>query len=198
LSTYQFIENLGDQNSFSYFESYLLQLQNELEPETLGQNSIDELIDDYIVSQEAENLGISVSQSEVQKRVNEVMFQYFPDGTPTPAPTNAIFPTPTFSEIQMTLIPPTPTELITDTEQLSDESTPQSDETDFDGGLSPRMGRGGLGTGTEITEAEELAVSGQLESLRSLSASEPLRASELTVAAMQNRLGRPAGRLCRA
>jgi peptidyl-prolyl cis-trans isomerase D len=118
VSTFQFIQSMGDQSSFSYFESYLMQLQNELQPEVLGQNSINQLIENAFVREEAESLGIQVSQSDVQKMVNEVMFQYYPEGTPTPAPTRVLLPTPTLSALQLTLVPPPPTAIITETEGI--------------------------------------------------------------------------------
>jgi len=130
VSTFQFIQSMGDQSSFSYFESYLMQLQNELQPEILGQNSINQLVENIFVREEAERLGIQVSQSDVQKMVNEVMFQYFPEGTPTPAPTRVLLPTPTLSSLQLTLIPLTPTAIITETEGLEPVVDPE--ETDVE------------------------------------------------------------------
>ena len=95
LNTYQFIQSMGDPNSFSYFESYLLQIQNELEPEVVGLNALNDLIDNALIQQEAVTRGIEVSKAEVEERIDQTIFQYFPDGTPTPAPTSFIFPTPT-------------------------------------------------------------------------------------------------------
>jgi parvulin-like peptidyl-prolyl isomerase len=122
-STYQFIQNMGDPNSFSYFESYLLQLQNELQPEILGLNSIDQMVENIFVRKEAERLDIEVSPEEVQKMVSELLFQYYTEGTPTPAPTRMILPTPTLSSQQMTLVPPTPTSVVTETEELPISAT---------------------------------------------------------------------------
>jgi peptidyl-prolyl cis-trans isomerase D len=124
LSTYQFIQNMGDQSTYAYFESYLIQLQNELKPEAIGLDSMDQMIENIFVREEAKSRGIVVSESDIQKKVDEVLFQYFPNGTPTPSPTGIPFQTPTLSSIQETLVPPTPTEIVTDTVEATQESTP--------------------------------------------------------------------------
>ncbi len=124
LNTYQFIQSMGDPNSFSYFESYLVQIQNELEPEVIGFSSINDLIEDVLIRDEAEKLGIQISEAEVEQRINEVIFQYFPEGTPTPAPTGIIPPSPTLSALQMTLVAPPPTEVITTSQETGPTATP--------------------------------------------------------------------------
>jgi len=126
LNTYQFIQSMGDPNSFSYFEPYLLQIQNELEPEVIGLNTLNDLIDNALIREEAEARGIQVNRAEVEERINQIIFQYYPDGTPTPAPTSFVLSTPTLSALQMTLVPPTPTEVITATPET--EPTPTSTE----------------------------------------------------------------------
>jgi hypothetical protein len=124
LNTYQFIQSMGDPNALSYFESYLIQIQNELEPEVIGLNTINDLVNNEFIREEAERLGIQVSEEEVLKRIDEVIFQYFPDGTPTPGPTSFAPPTPTLSALQMTLVPPTPTEVITTSQDTEPTATP--------------------------------------------------------------------------
>lgn len=124
LNTYQFLQGMGDQNSFSYFESYLIQIQNELEPEVIGLNTINELIDNELIREEADRLEIQVSEEEVRRRIDSVILQYYPDGTPTPGPTSFIPPTPTLSAIQLTLVPPTPTEVVTTSQEIEPTATP--------------------------------------------------------------------------
>ena len=130
LSTYQFIQGMGDPNSASYFESYLMQIQNELEPEVLGLNIINQMVENEIIKKEAVNLGIEVPDSEVERRVQAAIFQYYPMGTPTPESTSPILPTPTLSDLQMTLIPPTPTAVITSTQIENTEDEDQSDDVE--------------------------------------------------------------------
>jgi hypothetical protein len=57
MSTYQFIQNIGDPNYVSYFQSYLLQIQNELEPEVIGLNTINQMVDNVLIRDEAERMG---------------------------------------------------------------------------------------------------------------------------------------------
>jgi parvulin-like peptidyl-prolyl isomerase len=130
LSTYQFLQEMGDQSSFSYFEPYLVQIQNELEPGILGLNAINEMVENVLIRDEADRLGIQVSQQDVETRMMETIFQYYPDGTPTPAPTSIILATPTLSALQMTLIPPTPTEVVTSTETIESEAPTESVNAD--------------------------------------------------------------------
>ena len=122
LNTYQYIQSFGDPNALSYFESYLIQIQTELEPEFLGFSIIEDMVEDVIIQEEAEKLGIQVSAAEVGNRIDALIFEYYPEGTPTPAPTTEVWATPTLSALQMVLVPPTPTVAITTTEEL--EPTP--------------------------------------------------------------------------
>jgi parvulin-like peptidyl-prolyl isomerase len=124
LNTYQFIQSMGDPNSISMFESYLLQIQSELAPEVIGLNTLNAMIEDELVREEAQELGIEVSREEVENRINQLIFQYYPDGTPTPAPTRIDLPTPTLSVLQKTLLPPTPTEVLTETQDTESTATP--------------------------------------------------------------------------
>lgn len=83
------------------------QLQLLLEPEVLGQLVLDDMIDDELIRQEAERRGISVSDAEVDARIEE-NFNYFGGESPTPFPTGTatVMPTPS--------ITPIPTDVITD------------------------------------------------------------------------------------
>ena len=118
MNTYQYIQSFGDPNALSYFQNYLLQIQSELEPEYLGYGIIDDLVENVIVQEEAEKLGIQVSVEEVESRIDALIFEYYPEGTPTPEPTTKVWSTPTLSAIQSVLVPPTPTTVITTTEEL--------------------------------------------------------------------------------
>ena len=85
-------------------------------PEALGQQIIDQLIDEALIRQEAEKRGITVSEEEIQKDIQNE-YGFFPDGSPTPTLTPTEFLNPTLSPEQLTIYPATstPTEAATST-----------------------------------------------------------------------------------
>ena len=98
----------NDQNSLSYIQSYMTQISSQLESATLGQNSLDYLIANRIIEKEAEKRGITVTNDEISKSLQDY-FGYYPDGTPTSAPTSIVIPTSTLNPTQIVLVPPTAT-----------------------------------------------------------------------------------------
>ena len=97
----QFAQLFGsDQASLGYIQQYLAQINYQLEPTNLGQGTLDYLIADKIVQKEAEKLGISVSDDEINKALQDY-FGYFPNGTPTSAPTSISVPTSTLNPTQI-------------------------------------------------------------------------------------------------
>ncbi len=128
----QFAQLFGsDQASLSYIQQYLAQINYQLEPTNLGQSTLDYLIADKIIQKDAEKLNISVSDEEVNKALQDY-FGYFPNGTPTSAPTSISVPTSTLNPTQIGLIPPTstavptatntPTPVITITQDISNSN----------------------------------------------------------------------------
>jgi peptidyl-prolyl cis-trans isomerase D len=78
-------------------------------PDQLGNRVINQMVDDAIIRQQANTLGISVSQEDIQKKINEY-FSYDPETAglaPTPTLTPTITPTPFVSPT------PSPTPTIT-------------------------------------------------------------------------------------
>lgn len=78
-----------------------------LETETLGENTLNLMIDEMIVRQEAEKRGLTVTDADLDEEIAS-LFNYF-DGqspTPVPTPTETIVPTPSLT--------PIPTPVITD------------------------------------------------------------------------------------
>jgi len=105
----QFAQLFGnDQASLSYIQQYLGQINYQLEPGILGQSALDYLIEDQIIQKEADNRGITVAKEEIDKALQDY-FGYYPDGTPTAAPTNISVPTSTLNPTQIVLMPPTAT-----------------------------------------------------------------------------------------
>jgi peptidyl-prolyl cis-trans isomerase D len=112
----QFAQLFGsDQSSLSYIQQYLAQIQYQLEPTNLGQSALDYLIANQIIQQEAGKRGITVTDAEIDKSLQDY-FGYYPDGTPTTQPTTIPVPTSTLNPTQLALVPPTATAVPTATE----------------------------------------------------------------------------------
>ncbi len=77
-------------------------------PEIIGQQVLDQMVNEAIIRQEAKKRNITVTSEDINKLLQESL-GYFPNGTPTPQPTLEILPTSTLSPLQRTLVPPTPT-----------------------------------------------------------------------------------------
>lgn len=111
----------------------LNQIQTQLLPENasvIGNNVLDQLTNQILISQEAKKLGITISDQEVEEAF-QAAFGFFPGGTPTPQPTATLFVPPTLSPEQVALITLTPTPepteaLPTATPESTQEATPQA------------------------------------------------------------------------
>jgi len=111
----QFAQLFGsDQASMNYIQQYLAQINYQLESPNLGQSTLDYLIADNIIQKEADTRGIKVADEEINKTLQDY-FGYYPDGTPTTAPTSIAVPTSTLNPTQIALVPPTATALPTAT-----------------------------------------------------------------------------------
>ncbi|QYK50207.1 MAG: peptidylprolyl isomerase [Anaerolineales bacterium] len=86
----------------------LLGLQQELDPLVTGENTLNELIDDELLKLEAAEMGITVSEADVEHELRS-FFGYFPDGTPTSVPTRTPYATATYTALQLELLGATPT-----------------------------------------------------------------------------------------
>ncbi len=118
-STFQFAQMFGsDVNTQMSFAQQLQQYQAQLVPNVMGEQVINRLVEDLLIRQEADRLGITVTKDEVEKAFEEA-FRYFPEGTPTSTATLEPIPTSTISAQQLTLIPPTATATITPTIDLT-------------------------------------------------------------------------------
>ncbi len=119
----------ADPNSANYFTSQIqLNVSKLNDPTQLGNQVIDELINEAIIRREAEKLGVTVTDEEIDKAFQEA-FGFFPAGTPTAAPTTTAFSTATYSPQQLTLAPSTATPTQAPTPTLSPEITETLAET---------------------------------------------------------------------
>ena len=83
----------GQEISNREFESRVrLALSPDSDPLTVSYRVMNELIDDLIIRQEVNRLGITVTEADVDRVIRQ-SFGYFPDGTPTLAPTSTPDPT---------------------------------------------------------------------------------------------------------
>jgi hypothetical protein len=76
-----------------------------LDPQSLCQAVLDQMIDEQLIQQGAETRGIFVSDADVQKEIEE-NFNFFGGSVPTalPTPTQTIMPTPSLTPIPTTVI----------------------------------------------------------------------------------------------
>lgn len=116
------------------FTETLNQIQLQLLPDgaiTVGNNVLDQLTDQILINQEAEKLGISISDEQLNEAF-QAAFGYYPGGTPTPQPTATEFVPPTLSPEQIAIITLTPTlepteALPTTAPESVEEPTPTSE-----------------------------------------------------------------------
>lgn len=92
-------------NFMSTAKNLIDQLNN---PTNYGKTVLDRMIDDKLIQEEADKLGIKVSDEELKLELQKV-FNFFPDGTLTPSVTPTFVATSTLSETQLAIIKPTET-----------------------------------------------------------------------------------------
>lgn len=142
-----------DQNSSSYYDSLIQQNVATLnDSQSLGDKVIQELVNDRVIALEAKKMGITVSDAEVDTAIQEA-FGYYKNGTPTPAPTETPYATATYTDQQLTFVPPTstPTEVATAT--LEPTTTGEATTTSGSATTAP-----GLETTTPGAESTATAV----------------------------------------
>ena len=107
--TYQYFENYMTFQSFSpeYAQQFLAIAQRNAvelnQGDIVGNKVLNDMIDDVLIAEEAAKRNITISDEELNAYIEE-NFNYFENGTPTPANTATPFSTPTMSSLQETLI----------------------------------------------------------------------------------------------
>ncbi len=113
ISMYQQYQQYFGMDLSSQIQQFTSQLNN---PSVIGQNVLDQMIDEELVRQEAAKRGIVLSQQDTDQGI-QADFQYFPNGSPTPTitPTSITLPTLSPETLALVTITPTPTLLMTAT-----------------------------------------------------------------------------------
>jgi parvulin-like peptidyl-prolyl isomerase len=116
LQYYQILQFITDQFTQAQYVSQMRQLLFQLDPSTIGHTTLNTMIDEVLIRQKAEEMGIDVTETEIDTAMQE-FFGYYPDGRPTPTITPTLVATSTWSALQTSLatIPPTPTDTQTPT-----------------------------------------------------------------------------------
>ena len=108
---YQFAQMFGSSDPLNdpNFGQALTQIQQQLSsPTTIGQQVLDQLINDRLVRQETKRRNITVSAAEIDKGMQEGL-GYYANGTPSPTPTATAFVTPTLNPTELSIVTITPT-----------------------------------------------------------------------------------------
>lgn len=114
VENYNYVYNMAqyfasDQNMASYFSSQLESYRSALaDPKAFGESILDQMIEERIIAREAGKRNLQVSDKEIDLFLQD-QFGFYPDGTPTPSPTEVIFGLPTISPSQEALLNYTPT-----------------------------------------------------------------------------------------
>lgn len=93
--------------------------------EELGQQVLDAMIDERLVRQEAQKRGLLVNNDDVEEAIR-ANYGYYPNGTPTPAPTATplVFSTLSPQQLKLVTLTPTATEPPTATPDPQATATP--------------------------------------------------------------------------
>lgn len=111
-------------------EAQLQQIAGSLNsPQTVGQQVIDQMVREELIRQEAAKRGITVSEEELNKAIEEA-FGYFPNGTPTPAPTATAFVEPEIPAEAFAVVSVTPPPTSTPLSNGTAESTEAAESTE--------------------------------------------------------------------
>jgi peptidyl-prolyl cis-trans isomerase D len=121
-----------------FFQTQLLDVQNRLDDYlTYGGEVLDSMISEAVVAQKAQELGLTVTDEDITKELQQ-NFGYYANGTPTETATVEYRPTSTFSATQLSLITLTPAPSETPTEtQVPATETPVSTSVSPDATEAP-------------------------------------------------------------
>ncbi len=141
----QTYENYFSSGFAQYLQSYMLQIQNQLDNYiSFGSTVLDNMVAERLIVQKAQELGFTVSEEEIDKEIQE-NFGFYANGTPTVTPTIEYRPTSTLSAEQLAMIT-TPTTEVT----VAPSATLESIDATPDLTLMPTDAATATATATEI------------------------------------------------
>lgn len=121
--TYQFAQMFGsDPTMIQQFAGQLVSAKQSLDPQAAGEKSVNDMVDNTVILQEAKKRGITVTNDEIEAKLHD-MLGYFPSGTPTPSNTPPPLMTSTLSPLQLSMLQPTATQTPTGTLTLTPAPT---------------------------------------------------------------------------
>lgn len=148
LNYYQIYDALGAEMGSSFLSGlqniqFQLSEQNALQ---FGQDILQQMVDNELIAQYAEENGISLAQDEIEEALQSA-FRYYPEGTPTPEPSVTPFTTSTLTDLQIALVSPTP--------EFSLETVQPGEETPTEEAAVPQATNTPAQTETEAESEEE-------------------------------------------
>lgn len=105
LQQYQYYQQTFGMDTSQQQQEIQTQLQSD---PFLGETVINQIVDETLIRQEAQKRGITVTDAEVEERIQN-LYNFYPNGTPSPTVTPTEFSTPTLSATQKALFQPTST-----------------------------------------------------------------------------------------
>src|SRR5512138_73057 len=120
LSRYQFFQQSFGMDTTQQQQQIMSELDST---DTIGQNVLNQMVDEVLIRQEAEKRGIKVTSEEVDKLLQEA-YAFYPNGSPTPTITPTAVKYPTMSAQELTIYPSTLTPTTAPTETTAPSSTP--------------------------------------------------------------------------
>ena len=128
LQQYQYYQQTFGMDTSQQQQEITTQLQSG---QYVGEQVLNQLINETLTRQEAQRRGITVTDAEVEEKIQGA-YEFFPNGTPSPTVTPTEFSTPTMSAQQKALFKPTstPTEpLVTSTPTQTNTPPPPATAT---------------------------------------------------------------------
>jgi parvulin-like peptidyl-prolyl isomerase len=105
LQQYQYYQQSFGMDTSQQQQEIQTQLQSDL---FLGETVLNQIIDETLIRQEAEKRGITVTDAEVDEKLQGA-YNFYPNGTPSPTITPTEFSTPTLTTDQKAFFKPTST-----------------------------------------------------------------------------------------